>query len=58
MNTNAHGGGALQEKNLCMVGYKFYLPKGSEHYKLLELSNYNIGKHRGFISIRDREGDI
>ena len=33
MNTKAHGGRILQEKHLCMVGYKFYPPKGSKHYK-------------------------
>ena len=47
MNTKAHGGQTLQEKHLCMVGYKFYPPKGSEHYEILELGKYNIGIHRG-----------
>ena len=47
MNTKAHGGEILQEKNLSMVGFRFYPPKGSIHYELLELSKYNIEVHRG-----------
>ena len=47
MNTKSHGGKTLQEKNLSMVGFKFYPPKGSVHYELLELAKYNIGVHRG-----------
>ena len=47
MNTKAHGGKVLQEKHLCMVGYKFYPPKGSKHYEILDLGKYNIGVHRG-----------
>jgi hypothetical protein len=47
MNTKAHGGQTLQETHLCMVGYKFYPPKGSEHYEILELGKCNIGIHRG-----------
>jgi len=51
MNTKAHGGQILQEKRLQHVGYEFYPPKGTEHYKLLELAKYNIGPHRGsFLS--------
>ena len=30
-----------------MVGFKFYPPKGTVYYELLELANYNIGVHRG-----------
>ena len=30
-----------------MVGFKFYPPKGSVHYDLLELAKYNIGVHMG-----------
>ena len=30
-----------------MIGFKFYPPKGTVYYELLELANYNIGVHRG-----------
>ena len=47
MNTKPHGGQTLQNKHLCLVGYKNYPPKGTKHYELLELGKYNIGVHRG-----------
>ena len=47
MNAKAHGGQALQEKHMLLVGYKFYPPKGTKHYRLLELDKYNIGIHCG-----------
>ena len=56
-NTKAHGGKILQEKNLSMVGFKFYPPEGSVHYDLLQLAKYNIGVHMGF-PIESKEGDI
>ena len=37
MNTKAHGGQTLQEKHLNIIGYKYYPPKGTKHYELLEL---------------------
>ena len=37
MNTNAHGGQILQTKHLCLIGYKFYPPKGITHYELLDI---------------------
>lgn len=46
MNTKAHGGQTLQEKHLSMIGFQFYPPLNSEHYKLLELDKYNIEVHR------------
>ena len=30
-----------------MIGFKFYPPKGTVYCELLELTNYNIGVHRG-----------
>ena len=47
MNTKAHGGQILQDKHLNMIGFKYYPPKGTKHYELLELEKYNIGLHRG-----------
>ena len=47
MNTKAHGGQILQEKHLCLVGFRFYPAKGTVHYELLGLGKYNIGVHRG-----------
>ena len=46
MNTKAHGGKYYRQK-LCLIGYKFYPPKGKKHYELLEIEKYNIGIHRG-----------
>ena len=37
MNTKAHGGQILQTKHLCLIGYKFYPPKGTKHYELLDI---------------------
>ena len=47
MNTKAHGGQILQTKHLCLIGYKFYPPKGTKHYNLLDIGKYNIGIQRG-----------
>ena len=47
MNTKAHGGKILQEKHLCLVGYKYYQAKSTVHYEWLGLGKYNIGIHRG-----------
>ena len=46
MKTKAHGGQILQTKHLCLIGYKFYPPKGTKHYELLDIGKYNIGIHR------------
>ena len=46
MNTKAHGRQILQTKRLCLIGYKFYPPKGTKHYNLLDIGKYNIGIHR------------
>ena len=47
MNTKLHGGANLQTMNMAIVGYQHYPPKGSEHYRLLQLDQYKIGPHRG-----------
>ena len=47
MNTKTHGGQILQQKHLCLVGYRFHPEKGTVHYELLRLGEYNIGTHRG-----------
>ena len=47
MNTKAHGRQILQTKKLCLIEYKFYPPKGTKHYNLLDIGKYNIGKQRG-----------
>ena len=47
MNTKAHGGQILQKKHLCLIGYRFYPPKGTKHYDLLDIGKYNIVIHRG-----------
>ena len=47
MNTKAHWGQILQTKYLCLIGYRFYPPKGTKHYDLLEIGKHNIGIHRG-----------
>ena len=49
MNTKAHGGQILQTKHLCLIGYRFYPPKGTKHYDLLDIGKYNIGIHRGSL---------
>ena len=46
MNMKAHGGQKLQMKHLCLIGYKYYPPKGTKHYELLGIGKYNIGIHR------------
>ena len=45
MNTKAHGGQILQDKHLCLVGYRLYPKKGTKHYELLGLGKYHIGSH-------------
>ena len=47
MNTKPHGGSTLQQKYLPLVGYQFYPPPNSTHYKLLQLNEFEIGTHRG-----------
>ena len=47
VNTKTHGGKILKTKHLCLIGYRFYQPKGTKHYDLLEIGKYNIGIHRG-----------
>ena len=50
MNTKAHGRQILQTKRLCLIGYKFYPPKGTKHYNLLDIGKYNIGiQRRSFL---------
>ena len=46
MNTKAHWGQILQTKMFNWI-YKFYPPKGTKHYDLLDIGKYNIGIHRG-----------
>ena len=46
-NSKPHGGQTLQAKHLDTVGFPFYPPPDSEHYTLLQLDQYTIGKHRG-----------
>ena len=47
MNTKPHGGSTLQQKYLPLVGFQFYPPPQSTHYKLLQLDAFEIGTHRG-----------
>ena len=46
-NSKPTGGPTLQQSLLYIVGARFYPPPSSIHYKLLHLSDYNIGIHRG-----------
>lgn len=55
MNTKAYGGQMLQEKHLCIVGYKIYLPKG---FRVIGNWKIQYGNSHGFIPIRAREGSI
>ena len=47
MNSKPHGGFTLQKKLLPLVGFQFYPPPDSLHYKLLQLDQFVIGHHRG-----------
>ena len=47
INTKPFGGENLQQKFLDLIGFKYYPPISSEHFKLLQLEKYNIGVHRG-----------
>ena len=47
MNTKPHGGSTLQQKILPLVGFQFYPPPNSEHYKLFQLDGFEIGIYRG-----------
>ena len=47
MNTKSHGRQILQTEHLWLIGYRFYLPKGTKHYDLLDIGKYNIRMHRG-----------
>ena len=38
-----------------MIGYKFYPPKFSQHYELLEIVKYNIGIYRGSFLLDPRK---
>ena len=49
MNTIADGGQILQTKHLCLIGYKFYPPKGTKHYELLDIGN-TIKEYIGYHS--------
>ena len=61
-NTKPTGGNQLQKSVLYLVGARFYPPKGSEHFLLLELDKYSIGIHRGSfrhqMNLRDNDGAI
>ena len=46
-NSKPHGGQKLQQKHLPSVGYPFYPPPDSAHYRLLQLHEFEIGIHRG-----------
>ena len=46
INTKPFGGESLQEKYLALIGFKYYPPSTSEHFRLLKLQDYNIGIHR------------
>ena len=52
MNTKAHGGQILLTKHLCLIGYKFYPPKGTKDYELLGIGKYNIRTHRGLFLLK------
>ena len=54
-NTKPTGGESLQKNVLYIMGARFYPPKGTEHYKLLELHKYNIGIHRGSFYNKDQD---
>ena len=47
MDTKSHGGQILQQKHVCLVGYKYYPENGTLHYKVLGLGKYNICIHMG-----------
>ena len=47
MNTKPHGVFQLQLTYLSIVGYQFYPPPSSEHYKLTEVDKYNTDAHSG-----------
>ena len=46
-NSKPHGGQTLQSKHVDTVGFTSYPPPDSEHYTLLRLGQFSIGKHRG-----------
>ena len=46
LNTKPHGGESLKSMLLPLIGYSFYPPSNSEHYKLLQLDLYNITPDR------------
>ena len=46
-NSKPHGGQTLQQKHLSSVGYKYYPPTNSDHYRHLQLHEFDIGVHRG-----------
>ena len=46
MNTKPHGGQQLIDMYLPLIGYKFYPPSSSEHYKLLQLDIYHVTPDR------------
>ena len=47
MNTKAHREQILQTKQLCLIGYRFYPPKGTTYCDFLVIGKYDIGIHRG-----------
>ena len=46
INTKPHGGGSLKNVILDLIGFSFYPPASSDHYKLLQLDKYNIVRDR------------
>ena len=46
LNTKHHGGASLKSMLLPLIGYSFYPPSNSDHYKLLQLDIYNVTPDR------------
>ena len=44
VNTKPHGGPSLKTTILSLIGFKYYPPADTEHYKLLQLDKYIIVK--------------
>ena len=44
-NTKPHGGQSLKTAVLKLIGFKYFPPANSEHFKLLQLNVYNISRH-------------
>ena len=54
MNTNPHEGVKIQIMNMAIVEYEHYPPEESEHYRIIQLDQYNIGPHRGSFLLNAR----